>query len=221
MAAPAAMAPDIIVEHYCSVTRDHLHSLDGASMEVDIDASLPKFKKHGRLHALRRISTLGRITYEHLRFEGDGTVKNDVIGRYLTAETEAQKDSNLALDVTPANYKFKYKGLADDEGRQVHVFQVTPKKKRVGLYRGEIWIDAETFFRVREAGTWVKNPSIFLKRIEFVRLYEIRDGISVPLEMHSVVETRLWGKAELNIEFRNVAVAESSARAGVMEVDGQ
>src|ERR1051325_3070393 len=78
---PAPMAPDAIVENYCSVARVHEHSLNGASMEVDIEASLPKLKKQGRLHALRRISTLGRITYEHLLFEGDGAVKNDVIAR--------------------------------------------------------------------------------------------------------------------------------------------
>src|SRR5207302_7455857 len=79
--APSPMAPDAIVENYCSAARDHEHSLDGASMEVEIEASLPKLQKHGRLHALRRISALGRITYEHLRFEGDGAVKNDVIAR--------------------------------------------------------------------------------------------------------------------------------------------
>src|SRR5262249_16001928 len=137
MAAPAPMAPDVIVENYCSVARDHEHSLDGASMEVDIDASLPKLKKHGRLHALRRISALGRITYDHLRFEGDRAVKNDVIARYLTAESEAQKNTSLKLDVTPANYRFKYKASIGDDGRDVYVFQVTPRKKRVGLYRGE------------------------------------------------------------------------------------
>jgi hypothetical protein len=89
------------------------------------------------------------------------------------------------------------------------------------LYRGEIWIDASTFLRVREAGSWVKNPSIFLKKVEFVRKYEIRDGISVPLEVHSVVDTRLVGKAELNIAFHNVALGESNARPGLAEVDGQ
>src|SRR5437016_4944689 len=156
-AAPAPMAPDVIVENYCSAARDHEHALDGASMEVDIEASLPKLKKQGRLQALRRISTIGRITYERLRFEGDGAVKNDVIARYLTAESQAQNDSSLKLDVTPANYKFKYKGTTQDDGRDVHVFEVTPRKKRVGLYRGEIWIDAGTFLRVREAGSWVKN----------------------------------------------------------------
>ena len=41
-------------------------------MDVEIDASLPKLKKHGRLHALRRISPLGLIRYEKAQFEGDG-----------------------------------------------------------------------------------------------------------------------------------------------------
>src|SRR5215510_5897949 len=117
--APAPLAPEIIVENYCSAARDHEHSLDGASMEVEIEASLPKLQKHGRLHALRRISALGRITYERLRFEGDGAVKNDVIARYLTAESQAQNDSSLKLNVTPDNYKFKYKGLTQEDGREL------------------------------------------------------------------------------------------------------
>jgi hypothetical protein len=220
LGAPA-MAPEAIVENYCSVTRSHQHSLDGASMEVEIDASLPKLKKQGRLQALRRISSLGRITYELLKFEGDGAVKNDVIARYLTAETQAQSESRLKLDVTPENYKFKYKGLVSNDGREAHVFQVTPRKKRVGLYRGELWIDAETYLRVRESGSLVKNPSIFLKKVEFVRTFEIRDGISVPREVHSVVDTRLIGKAELNIAFRNVSLGENNTRAALVDVDGQ
>jgi len=90
-----------------------------------------------------------------------------------------------------------------------------------------LWIDAHTYLRVRESGSFVKNPSIFLKRVEFVRKYDIRDGISVPREIHSVVDTRLIGKAELNIEFRNVSLGESVAhgesitRAARVEVNGQ
>ena len=221
-AGPVAMAPEAIVETYCSVARNQAHSLDGASMEVEIEASLPKLKKHGRLHALRRISVLGRITYEHLRFDGDGTIKNEVIARYLTAETQAQSDPAMKLDVTPQNYKFKYKGLAQDGDRDVHRFEVTPRKKRVGLFRGEIWIDAATYLRVREAGSFVKNPSIFLRKVQFVRKYEIRDGISVPRELHSSVDTWLVGKAEINIEFRNVALGAGEAQPALTdEVNGQ
>jgi hypothetical protein len=219
---PVPMAPDAIVQNYCSVARDQQHSLDGASMEVEIEASLPKLKKHGRLHALRHISALGRITYEHLRFDGDGTIKNEVIARYLTAETQAQADPAMKLDVTPQNYKFKYKGLVADGERDAHVFQVTPKKKRIGLFRGEVWIDAATYLRVREAGSFVKNPSIFLKKVEFVRKYEIRDGVSVPLEVHSSVDTWLIGKAEIDIAFHNVALGADESPAGLAaEIDGQ
>src|SRR6266540_2879189 len=102
-------------------------------MDVEISGSLPKLKKWGKLHALRRISSLGRITYDMLRFEGDNTVKKEVIARYLTAETEALRGPSL--EVTPANYKFKYKGLGQLDGREIHKFEVSPKQKRQGLYK--------------------------------------------------------------------------------------
>jgi hypothetical protein len=177
-------------------------------MDVEIAAALPKLKKQGRLHALRRISSLGRITYEMLRFEGDGTVKNQVIARYLTAEAEAQKEQSPAMAVTPDNYKFKYKGIRALDGREVHAFEVSPRKKRHGLYKGELLVDAATYLRVQESGYLVKNPSIFLKRVSFVRKYEIRDGMSVPRQVQSVVETRLVGKAELTIDFTNFSIGE-------------
>jgi hypothetical protein len=209
----AILAPDVIVENYCAAARGQQQLFKGASMDVEIDAALPQLKKQGKLHALRRISALGRISYEKLRFEGDGTVKSQVIARYLTAEAETQEEQAPSVTVTPENYKFKYKGKAAWNGRDVHVFQVTPRKKRQGLFKGEVWIDAATYLRVRESGYLVKNPSVFVKRIEFVRNYEIRDGIAAPSRVESVVETRLVGKAELTIDFTNFSV-DGSAKQG-------
>ncbi len=203
MGDPAPVVPETIVENYCAATKSQALLLKGATMDVQIEASLPKLKKQGRLHALRRITALGRITYEALKFEGDGTVKNQVITRYLSAEAEAQNNPSADMAVTPDNYKFKYKGLNTLNGREVHVFEVTPKKKRPGLFKGQIWIDAVTYLRVQESGYLVKNPSIFLKRVEFVRTYEIRDGVSVPLQVQSTVQTRLAGKAELTVDYTN------------------
>lgn len=206
LAGPLVTPPETIVENYCAATHDQEQSLRNVSMDVEIEASLPKLKKQGRLHALRHISALGRITYEHLFFEGDGTIKSQVIARYLTAEVEAQKNQAPSLAVTPSNYKFKYKGNRVFEDRETYVFQVTPKKKRVGLFKGELWIDAATYLRVQESGYLVKSPSIFLKRVAFSRSYEIRDGISVPRQVQTVVDTRLVGKAELTIAFSNFSV---------------
>jgi len=196
-------------------------ALRGSTMEVDIDASLPKLKKHGRLHGLRHISRLGRITYDAIRFEGDNAVKTHVIAKYLSAETEAQPDTTTGLAVTPENYKFRYRGLQDNGGEQVHVFEVTPRHKRVGLFKGEIWIDANTFLRVRESGRFVKTPSVFLKKIQFVRDYEIQGGISVPHQIRTIVDTRLVGPAELTIDFRNVSLADGPRRASLVDLGDQ
>ena len=214
-----APSPEAIVANYCAVARDQADVLNGASMEVRIEASLPKLKKHGRLWALRHISRLGRITYDALRFEGDNTVKNNVIARYLSAETQAQSGRTPSLSVIPENYKFKYKRIEFLDGRQAYVFQVSPRKKRVGLYKGEIWIDSETYLRVQEAGRFVKNPSLFLKKVEFVRKYEIRDGIPVPLQVQSIVSTRLVGPAELTIDFSNFSLADKTNRASLVPGD--
>jgi hypothetical protein len=220
-AADFSTPPDRIVENYTTATESQQRSFDGTSMEVEIQASLPKLKKHGRLHGLRRISKLGRITYEHLVFEGDGTIKNQVIARYLTAEVEARDEQSPALAVTPANYKFGYKSKAMVAGRPAYLFSVTPKKKRPGLFKGELWIDAGTYLPLLESGYLVKSPSVFLKRVAFVRKFEIRDGISVPRQVASTVDTRIWGTAELEIDFTNFCVDDSTLPAESVEDDAQ
>ena len=217
LSAATVTGPDAIVENYRAASQQQARALEGSSMEVDIEASLPKLKKHGRLRGLRRISRLGRITYEALRFEGDNSVKNHVIARYLAAEAEAQADGSPSLAVTPDNYKFKYKGQLQAEGQTVDVFQVAPRHKVVGLFKGEIWIDAKTSLCVRESGILVNTHSIFLKRIEFVKEYAIQNGISVPRQIHSMVYTRLVGTAELTIDFRNVALADAAAQASLTD----
>jgi hypothetical protein len=130
-----------------------------------------------------------------------------VITRYLDSESQARDNGSIAI--TPANYKFKYKGITEREGRQVHTLQITPKKKAVGLFRGELWIDAETGMPLRESGQFVKNPSVFLKKIAFVREYQIRDGVAIPKHIESTVDTRLVGRAELSIDYVSFTRSEN------------
>lgn len=213
--ADPAPRPETIVANYAAASRSLETALHGATMEVHIQASLPRLKKQGRLHALRNVSNLGRITYQALSFVGDNMVKQNVIARYLTAEAQTEPERVKSISVTPENYKFKFKRTAELDGRAMHVFQVSPRKKRVGLFKGEVWIDAETHLRVFESGRFVKNPSVFLKRIDFVRVFEIRDGIAVPLHVESLLDTRLVGPAELSIDFSNFSLGEKTKRASL------
>jgi len=206
-----------IVEQYCVATQGQSRLMQASSMDVEIAASLPKLNKKGKLKAQRRVSAQGRITYEKLRFEGDGTVKKQIINRYLSAEAEAQEDPSRTIPVTPENYNFKYKGTTWLDGRDTHVFEVSPKRKRQGVFRGQLWIDAATFLRVQESGYLVKSPSVFLKKVGFVRKFQIRDGISVPSREESYVDTRLGvGRAEMTIDFSNFAIdSAQSSDAGI------
>jgi len=196
----------VILQRYLTASETQKLSLRGMRSDVDISAKLPKLKKEGSMHALRNISKVGQVTYHALGFSGDNTIKKDVIARYLTAEVQAQ-GSGQDLSITPANYKFKFRGLMDGDGKQVYVFNVAPRKKEVGLFKGEVWLDPTTCMPLREQGRFVKNPSIFFKKMEFVRIYELHDGISRPLHIDSVVQTRIVGPVELSINFNNYTLA--------------
>ena len=190
-----------IISRYVAQTQSQESNLRGVQMDVDINANLPKLQKEGKLHALRHISRVGQITYQGLKFIGDNTIKNDLIVRYIRAETESQNIPEMGI--TPKNYKFKYRGVYQHEGHKLYVFHITPRKKAVGLFKGELWVDAGTYLPYRESGHFVKNPSIFLKKVEFTRDYEIRDGVAFPKHIESTIDTRFWGKAEMSINFSN------------------
>ncbi len=176
-------------------------------MEVNLEARLPRLEKNGKLKALRRISKLGRITYKALGFSGDSLIKKEVIARYLAEDSGTGKDGN-DISITPANYKFKYKGQVVREGRDVHIFELSPRRKAVGLFRGELWLDAETAMPVRESGRLVKSPSMFLKKIEFVREYDIQNGIAIPKHIESKADVRVFGRAELTVDYTNFSRQE-------------
>ena len=180
-------------------------------MDIDIQGAIPKLKKQGRFHALRRISPLGLISYERRRFEGDGTVKNQLILRYLTSEAEAQQEKSPALAVTPENYRFKYKGPITVDGRAAHLFEVSPIKKREGMFRGELWIDAGTFLPLKESGALVKKISVLVRKTAFVRNFEIRDGVSLTREEEWQFDAIGFGKAALTVAFSNISMGGSVA----------
>lgn len=196
-----------IVGRYLDATRTQQDVLRGAQMEMNVHANLPKLGKEGTLRALRIISKFGKITYKALGFSGDSTVKQEVIARYLQAESEARENGSIAI--SPQNYKFRLKATLERTGQKIFVFQLTPKKKVIGLFKGELWLDAATGMPMRESGEFVKSPSVFLKKIEFVRDYEIRDGVAFPSRIESTVDTRLVGKAELSILFTNLSYPET------------
>ena len=184
---------------------------------VEIEASLPKLEKRGRLRAIRRLVPFGKPEYDVIEIAGDQTVRQQVIIRYLSAEVRAAALPASAVALTLANYKFHYKSPVKVGDTVAYVFLITPREKREGLIKGELWLDGETGAPVYQRGYLVKKPSIFVKRVDIARETTLRDGIADTRVTHLSVDTRLVGRAELTIQERPCAAADLASAPGIAE----
>lgn len=166
---------------------------------IAIEASLPKLKKQGTLRAIRRINPAGEPEYEVIESTGDRTVRQQVIARYLSAQMTAAEIPVASVAITPANYEFRYKGTVRVGETLAYAFQIKPRKKRIGLMHGELWIDGETGAALRQSGYLVKSPSLFVKRVDITRDTVLSAGVAQSQTTHLSIATRLVGLADLTV----------------------
>ena len=206
-----------VISRYVAAQQAQQDALRGARMEVEIDAQLPSLEKKGKLRVLRMISRFGKISFDQIgQFIGDPVVKKEVIGKYLELEQKQRESGTIAI--TPANYKFQISAILSQEDKQTYIFKLTPKRKAVGLFKGELWLDGATGMPLKESGQMVKSGSAWLKSIRFVREYELRNGISMLTHLQSTVDVRVVGKAELIANYSNPTWQEDEQTAGVTSV---
>jgi hypothetical protein len=199
-----------LIGKYLNVARLATSARRGVEVEITIAARVPTLSKQATLRTLRSTSETGTIRYTTLEACGDAMVRREVIARYLAAEGEARESDEIAIN--PSHYKFRFTRTVEQAHRSIDVFQLTPKHRRPGLFKGELWLDSQTGVPVRESGLFVKNPSVFVRRIVFARDFEVQDGIAIPRQIRSTIDTRIVGRAELSIQFSDVVYDEIQNR---------
>lgn len=190
-----------VLARYLDQVRTQSVQLRDLDMDVEIEAELPRLNRKGKLSALRSVSKVGQITYRAITFQGDDAIKRDVIARYMQAEIEGSKKPGLGIN--RENYKFRYAGSHGSGDWELHLYQVTARKKLPGLFNGWVWVEAKTGLPVREQGEFVKSPSVFLRRIDFVRDFLLEGGKALPVSIASTIETRIVGRAEIRVSLSN------------------
>ena len=198
------MAPELALQVYHGRSVIQSAQLAGYSAETIIRAELPETAQKGEFELQRRYSAPRNLEFTAVRYSGDGFVKSNVITRLLQSEVEHVKQDDGALTaINKENYKFSYKGTAEQGGRLVHVYQLKPKKKRAGLFKGKIYLDAFTGSMVRAEGGVVKSPSFFIKKIEFVQDYADVGEFTFPTHIHSEALARVIGRTVVDIYQQN------------------
>lgn len=201
--APATlprMAPELALAAYHHRSQAQSAELLEYSSNTLIRAELPDSQQHGELEVARHYAAPRTLEFKTVRYTGDGFVKSNVITRLLQSEVDhVQKDDSSLTALTSANYKFSFKGTTQLNGRSVHDYQVKPRKKRAGLFKGHVYLDAYTGSLVRVEGSVVKSPSFFVKKLDFVQDYADVAGFTLPVHMHSEALARIIGRTIVDI----------------------
>jgi hypothetical protein len=198
------MSPELALATYQHRTAQQAAELAAYSARTLIKAELPDTEQRGEFEVERHYKAPHTLEFKAVQFNGDGFVKSNVITRVLQSEVDhVQKDDLSLTAISPANYKFSYKGKTQLDGRTVHLYQVKPRHKRVGLFKGRVFLDVHSGALVCAEGSVAKSPSIFVSKIEFRQDYADFGPFTFPVHNHSEARTRLIGRAILDIDYRD------------------
>jgi hypothetical protein len=121
-----------------------------------------------------------------------------------TASVRYRPDSSI----TPNNYTFTLLGEEDVDGSHCFVVQATPKRLNKYLFKGKVWIHAEEFAVVKIAGQPAASPSVWVKRVDFVRRYQKIGEFWLPLKNESTTRVRLFGKNTLTTDYERYDITQ-------------
>ena len=146
----------------------------------------------------------GEKRYEIVSESGDGGVRHHVFHKLLEAEVDASRPGERENSrITPDNYSFRMAGEETIEGRQAYVFELEPKTQTKYLTRGRIWVDSNDYAVVQIEGTPARNVSFWTKKVNFVQTFAKNGELWLAQSNRSVTDARLFGIANLTIEYFN------------------
>ena len=194
------MSPELALQVFTKRSAVQPEKLAAYSDTTIVEAELPDTAQKGEYQLIRSFTAPHSLSFATVKFTGDGFVKTNVIIRLLQQEVEhVEKGDPAATAISERNYKFSYKGIDTLDGNLCHVFQVKPRRKVPGLFKGRIYIDTHTASLRRAEGTLAKSPSFFVKKIDFVQDFTDIAGFTVPASLRSTAKARIIGRTVVNI----------------------
>jgi hypothetical protein len=146
-------------------------------------------------------------TFTSTSGRGSEFVRLHVFQRLMKGEeTRIRFNKDPDSLITPENYTFEINGVDKIGGSECSVVRAIPKRKETDLFEGKIWIDKQDFAIVKITGRLAKNPSVWIKRVDFVRDYKKIDGFWLLSREEAVSTVRVFGKETLTIDYQNYTV---------------
>lgn len=159
---------------------------------------------------LLRYSAPGTKEFKIVSEKGSGLIRSRVFKPLMDMEVETASVRNrYDSSITPNNYTFTLLGEEDVDGSHCFVVQATPKRMDKYLFKGKIWIHAVEFAVVQIAGQPAKNPSMWIKQVNFVRRYQKIGEFWLPLKNESITRVRVFGRNTLTTDYDNYDISQA------------
>ena len=185
---------------YIASLEQHNPLTEAGPVAVLIEASLPHLYKDAELLAIRRMGENERSEYLIVGIVGDGAALDEVTTRYFALQEEIENLPLSSIHISPRNYTFRLRGEVKTGIGSAYVYDITPRKRRPGLFQGQIWIEAGTGAEVLISGRLEGTTSIG-SCVDFVRETKL-DGPGYARVTHLRFTVPLLGPSELVVTER-------------------
>lgn len=149
----------------------------------------------------------GTDTFAIASGEGSPFIRHHVFQRIIKDEEKRVKaNSDPDSLISPKNYTFEIIGEDRIGSSECTVVHAIPKRKETDLFEGKIWIDERDFAIVKIVGHLSKSPSLWIKRVDFVRQYQKIDEYWLLLREEANVDVRIYGAEFLTINYHDYTV---------------
>ena len=175
---------------------------EAGPVAVLIESSLPHLYKDAQLLVIRNIGENERSEYVILGIVGDGAALEEVSARYFALQEEIENLPLSSIQISPENYKFRLRGEVKTGIGSAYVYDITPRKRRLGRFKGQIWIEAGTGAEVLVSGRLEGIPSMG-SSVDFVRETKL-DRAGFARVTHLSFTVPLLGRSELVVTERPV-----------------
>jgi hypothetical protein len=160
-----------------------------------------RFKKKASMVVETMVDSNRHAESRLISFEGSDLIRKRVFEKILEAESEAE-NQRKDVDVTPANYKFRFQRIEHWNGRASYVFDITPLKKNKYAVQGSIWLDCQDLHIARLVGSPLIRPSFWTTSSKIEKDYLKLGNRWLPARIVSESSIFLAGRSTLDIEYQ-------------------
>jgi hypothetical protein len=151
---------------------------------------------------------------------GSEILRNRVLHKIIEAEKEAFRPENrVKTALNASNYHFAVTGFETAGAGPSYVLSAEPITPSKFLFRGRVWVDADSFAVERVEAEPAKNPSFWIKQNLIKETYSPVNHIWLPTQMSTLSNIKLGGRAEMTVDYSEYKVDAGGKQLSSLAVD--